>query len=98
MGAETPSRRNGSARELAARIGCSPRTIQNLWAEPRDEFEARAQSRQDEALALREQGLSHAEVGKALGVSRDAAAGLVRRGRRRRQKSSESSPTPFVAA
>ena len=83
MPAENPARRKGSARELAERIGCSPRTIQKLWAEPRFEFEARAKARQMEALALREQGLSYRRIGQRLGVSRDSAAGLVRRARQK---------------
>lgn len=99
MTAATPARRMKTARDLAEKFGVSTRTVQRLVAEPRGEFESRAQKRQDEALALRNQGLSHAEVGKALGVSRHAAAGLVRRGRQR-QKASETSlsTTPAVAA
>ena len=94
MGAEQPRRRKMTAREAAARFGVHPRTIRKVVAEPRDEWEARGRARQEEALALREQGLSYAELGRALGVSRDAAAGLVRRGRQRQNMSSE----PSVAA
>jgi transposase len=86
MGAEQPRRRKMTAREAANRFGVTTRTIQRIVAEPREDYESRALTRQDEALALRSQGLSHAEVGKALGVSRNAAAGLVRRGRQRQQQ------------
>ena len=79
MTAENPQRRNGTARELAERIGCSPRTIQNLWAEPRDAFEARARARQMEAMGLREQGLTYQAIADQLGITRGAAVGLVRR-------------------
>lgn len=83
MTAQTPARRKKTARELAEQFGVSPRTIREIVAEPRNEFEARSQTRQDEALGLRTKGLSYAEIGKALGISRDAAAGLVRRGQQR---------------
>lgn len=97
MTAQTPARRTKAARALAEQFGVSTRTVQRLVAEPRDAFEHRAQDRQDQALALRNQGLSHAEVGKALGVSRDTAAGLARRGRQR-QKAAEKSPSSTHAA
>lgn len=83
MPAENPQRRNGTARELAERIGCSPRTIQKLWAEPRADFEARSKARQMEALALREQGMTYQAVANKLGISRGAAAGLVHRARQK---------------
>ena len=81
MGAIKPSRRKGTARELGERFNRHPRTIQRVMAEPRDAFEARARARQAQALALRARGLSYAQIGGELGVSRNAAAGLVRRGR-----------------
>ncbi len=86
MGAEQPRRRKMTARAAAKRFGVTTRTIQRIVAEPREDYESRAITRQDKAMELRAQGLSHAEVGKALGVSRDSAAGLVRRGRQRQQQ------------
>lgn len=83
MTALNPRRRTGTAKELAARYRISERSVRNIIAEPREDFETRAQRRQDEALTLRRQGLSHAEVGEILGVSRDTAAGLVRRAQKR---------------
>lgn len=87
MTALNPQRRNGTAKELAARYRISERSVRNVIAEPRDDYESRSKERQDEALALRKQGLSHAEVGKALGVSRHAAAGLVRRAKEHHEQS-----------
>ncbi len=83
MGALEPKRRNMTARELGARFGRSPRTVRYVIAEPRQEYEARSKARQMEALALREQGLSYRMIGDRLGVSRDSAAGLVRRARQK---------------
>jgi hypothetical protein len=87
MGALEPSKRNAPASVLAARFGVTTRTVRNVIAEPRPEFDARARARQSEALNLRELGLSYAEIGKSLGISRDAASGLVRRGRQHSTKS-----------
>jgi len=81
MTAARPGRRTVTARELAERFNRTPRTIRRIVAEPRDDFEARARARQTEALALRAQGLSYAQIATELGISRDAAAGLVRRAR-----------------
>lgn len=83
MRAETPQRRQSTAKELAARVGCSERMVRKLWAEPRDEFEARSKERQLEALALREKGLTYQAIADQLGISRGAAAGLVHRARER---------------
>ena len=47
------------------------------------EVEQNRKARQMEALALREQGLSYRMIGDRLGVSRDSAAGLVRRARQK---------------
>lgn len=85
MTAIHPQRRNIPAKVMAAKYGISERSVRNVIAEPREDFEARGQQRQDEALVLRAQGLSHAQVGKVLGVSRHAAAGLVRRAQQRHQ-------------
>lgn len=81
MTAARPGRRTVTARELAERFNRSPRTIRRIVAEPREVFEARARTRQAQALALRAQGLSYAQIASELDISRSAAAGLVRRGR-----------------
>ena len=74
-----PVRRPMTARELGERFGRSPRTVRRVIAEPRDELNARAKTRQLEALALRAKGLTYGQIAKELGISRDSAAGLVRR-------------------
>ena len=50
-------------------------------AEPREDFMARARTRQDQAAELRSQGLTYSQIAKSMGITRDAAAGLVRRAR-----------------
>ncbi len=68
MGAQTPARRNKTARELAEEFGVAPRTIQRLVAEPREEYMARARQRRERAMQLREQGLKYREIAEELGV------------------------------
>lgn len=68
MGAENPIRRPMTAREAAERIGCSPRTIQRVAAEPREEFLARAAERRENVLALRSKGLKYREIADELGL------------------------------
>ena len=68
MGAENPMRRTMTAREAAERVGCSPRTIQRAYAEPRHEFLARAAERREKVLALREQGLKYREIAEELKI------------------------------
>ena len=49
MTAGTPGRRKRTAREAAALLGVSERTIRNIVAEPRDDYEARARERRNPA-------------------------------------------------
>jgi DNA-binding NarL/FixJ family response regulator len=90
MGALRPGRRQGTAKELAALYGVTPRTIQRAMAEPREEFEARAAARQDEALRLIESGLTYRQVAERMGTTRGTAAGLVHRARQRRARYGEN--------
>jgi DNA-binding CsgD family transcriptional regulator len=83
MPAENPRQRKGTAKELGKRFNRSPRTIKRIIAEPRADFEARSQDRQEEAMELKTQGLSYAEIGSAMGITRDSASGLVRRAKAR---------------
>jgi transposase len=68
MGAENPMRRPITAREAAERIGCSPRTIQRVAAEPRHEFLARAAERRASVLALRGKGMKYREIADQLAL------------------------------
>ena len=62
MGAETPMRRKRTAREMAAQLGASERTVRNIIAEPRDEFLSRAAAKRKTAVELRGQGHTYAEI------------------------------------
>lgn len=62
--------RNGlTARELAERIGCTPQTIRNWTAEPREDYLARAQEKRKRVQELRAQGLSIRAIAAETGYS-----------------------------
>ncbi|WP_072751357.1 sigma factor-like helix-turn-helix DNA-binding protein [Rhodococcus maanshanensis] len=69
MGAVTPARRTETAREVAERLGISPRTVRNIMAEPRAEFEARAAERRRRVLELRAEGLKLREIANEVGMT-----------------------------
>ena len=69
MTAETPGRRKRTAREAAALLGVSERTIRNIVAEPRDDYEARARERRHRAAELRKQGLQYREIAEIMSCS-----------------------------
>ncbi|AUM20133.1 replication protein RepB (plasmid) [Rhodococcus ruber] len=77
MPAENPVRRTKTARELAAQLGVSERTIRNVVAEPRHEFEARARARRDHAVKLRTEGLKYKEIAEEMGISVGAVGRLL---------------------
>lgn len=66
MGAENPTRRTMTAREAAERLGCSPRTVQRVMAEPREDFLARAAQRRERVMALRGEGKKYREIADEL--------------------------------
>jgi DNA-directed RNA polymerase specialized sigma24 family protein len=68
MGAENPGRRTMTAREAAERLGCSPRTVQRVMAEPREDFLARAAERRERVIALRGEGKKYREIADELGL------------------------------
>lgn len=68
MGAENPGRRTMTAREAAERLGCSPRTVQRVMAEPREDFLARAAERRERVMALRGEGKKYREIADELGL------------------------------
>ena len=76
MSALRPARRTATARELAAKLGVSPRTVRRYVAEPRDAYDARLAARQEKIRQLREQGLSYraiaAEVECSIGTVHNA--------------------------
>lgn len=77
MGAERPARRPQTARELAEEMGASARTIQRIWAEPREEFLARANQRRTRAVELRSQGMKYREIADAMGVTIGTVSSLI---------------------
>lgn len=87
MGAENPTRRTITAREAAARIGCSPRTIQRVIAEPRDEFLARIAERREKVLALREQGMKYREIAETLNIPIGTVSTIIHHAKQRQQAS-----------
>ncbi|WP_324188466.1 replication protein RepB [Nocardia higoensis] len=80
--AETTARRSMSAREGAAKLGVSPRTIRRLVAEPRDDFETRARERRERAAELRAGGATYKQIADELGCSVGAVGGLLHIARR----------------
>ena len=86
MGAENPIRRTLTAREVAARMGCSIRSVQRIVAEPRDEFLARSTERQLKAAEMKDQGKTYREIAETLECTPKAAENLVLRGRKAKLK------------
>lgn len=69
MTAMRPGRRNGTARELAQRLGVSERTIRRYVAEPRDQLEARTSARHERIRELRTEGKSYRAIAAELNIS-----------------------------
>ncbi len=76
MTALKPGQRKGTARELAARLGVTDRTIRSYMAKPREDYLSEAQQRRKRIRELRETGLSMraiaAEVGCSVGTVHNA--------------------------
>ncbi len=70
MAAETPKRRAITAKAAADLIGCSPRTVQRIQAEPRTQYDARVKERRELVLSLKEdQGMTYRQIADALNLS-----------------------------
>lgn len=80
--AETTARRSVTAREGAAQLGVSARTVRRLVAEPRDEFEDRARQRRVRAAQLRNAGRTYKQIADDLDISIGAVGGLLSIARR----------------
>ncbi|MGW4125762.1 replication protein RepB [Nocardia sp. NPDC004711] len=78
MGARNPVRRAKTARELAEEFGASSRTIQRMIAEPREDFEARAQAKQARAQELRAAGMKYKQIAEEMGISIGSVSVLLR--------------------
>lgn len=83
MGAERPIRRKRTARDLAEQLGASPRTIQRIVAEPRDQFLARAEENRRRAVELRERGLKYREIAEEMGIQVGSVGKLLHDARKR---------------
>lgn len=77
MGAKNPVRRKLTAREAAEKFGASTRTIQRLFAEPRQEFLDRAETRRVQVVKLREQGKKYREIAEEMGISTGAVGRIL---------------------
>ena len=74
-GAIRPNRRNTTAKEAAARLGKSERTIRRYMAEPREDFLQRAKDRRERVAELRAAGMKYVDIADTLGLP----IGTVRR-------------------
>lgn len=62
--------RNGlTIRELAERIGRSPRTVKRYTSEPREVYEAKAAARHERIRELRAKGMSMRAIAAEVGVT-----------------------------
>lgn len=68
-----------SAKDMAKKLNVSERTVRNLIAESRDDYESRAADRRKVAAEMKDAGHSWAEIADAVGGTEWAARGLVRR-------------------
>ena len=77
MGAENPVRRKKTAKELAEQLGVSVRSIRNIAAEPRDDYETRAKQKRARAAELRAGGATDRQIADELGVSIGSVSSLL---------------------
>ena len=85
-GAKHPVRRKMTAREAAEQFGASTRTIQRLFAEPRDEFLGRAKERRDCVVTLRKQGMKYKDIAEKMGISTGAVGRILHDARKLEEK------------
>lgn len=85
-GAKNPVRRKMTAREAAEQFGASTRTIQRLFAEPRDEFLERAKVRRDRVVSLRNQGLKYRDIAEELEITVGAVGRILHDARKIEEK------------
>ncbi|BAE46345.1 MULTISPECIES: replication protein RepB [Rhodococcus] len=88
-GAKNPVRRKMTAAAAAEKFGASTRTIQRLFAEPRDDYLGRAKARRDKAVELRKQGLKYREIAEAMELSTGIVGRLLHDARRHGEISAE---------
>lgn len=92
MSAEQPQRRKMTAKEAAARLGVSVRTVQRIVAEPREEYLARAAALREQVLHLREvEKLPYKEISKQLNVPAGTARRIVALHRKQQRQATPAS-------
>ena len=64
---------------MAQRLNISDRTVRNLIALPREDYEKEAKQRRLKAFVLREAGFKWSEVGERLGTTKHGAIALYKR-------------------
>lgn len=75
--------RNGmTAREMADRIGRTPRTVQRWTSEPRAEYERRGRERRRAMVELRKAGKKYQQIADELGVPIGTVMGTLHRARK----------------
>lgn len=82
MSAETRARRSRPASELAKQFGVSTRTIRRVIAEPRAEYEARAQKLRESVVSLRLSGATYQQIADELDVPMGTVKTTLHRARK----------------
>lgn len=72
-------RRTVTAAFAAQKLQVTPRTIRNYQAEERATYETTAAARRQQAHDLKQQGMTWAQVGEAMGCTAEAAMQLGKR-------------------
>ena len=93
MTARAPQLRTKTAREVAEKLGVSPRTVRRYVAAPRNWWEEQRRALRAKAISLRETGMTWQQIGEALGCSSEAARALGRRARAERSSAPSDSNT-----
>ncbi|MEV6429695.1 replication protein RepB [Nocardia sp. NPDC051463] len=71
-------RRNKTARELASELGVSERSIRNIVAEPRGDYEARTRAKEQRAQELRATGMKYRQIAEEMGIAMGSVSVLLR--------------------
>ena len=105
MSALDRSRRPLTAAELGAELGVSERQAKRVWAEPREDVEARATARRERAAELRAAGKTYREIADDLKCSTGTVGRLLHEHRERagipqpgRGRRNTTVPMPDTAA
>lgn len=81
MTARTPQLRKKTAKEVAAKLGVSARTVRRYIAAPRDWWQKHRREIREKAATLHDSGMTWKQVGETLGVTENAARALGKRAR-----------------